>query len=299
MKNIVSVVTKSDERFFPGVVALINSLSHVEYKINLHVIDFGLTVNQIEWLKNKGCSVQKVTPKFFPDPSTISGTHYNASIYALLYIDNIEGDVIVHLDADVIVVGGISNFINNLAEFDFVAPTDYPPLPFVDQIGSDNAIALKKHFGDIIFDNDSLVMNSINAGIWAVTVDKFHILRKIMIEIYNCFEHQGIVLPMRDQSLLNIALRIANFSICKLDIVYNFRAHFRRSPNLAATFVDHSVFPPKILYNEREICFIHFIGTKPWDATFIGDERLKYIWEYYFQNSVENLEKDRETKTLN
>jgi len=290
MKKKITVVSKSDERFFNGLVVLINSLNYIETSLNFHIIDFGLNHWQHQWLKDRGCTVQKVVPKYFPHQSTISGTHYNESIYALLYLENIESDVIVHFDADIIVIGGLVDFIDKLKEFDFVAPIDYPPLPLANQIGSEYAISfLKKKFGEVTFDDYTVSMNSINAGIWAVSAEKFKILRNVMIELYNDCNTLGIILPMRDQSLLNIALIIAKFRVCKLDVEYNFRAHFRRAPDLRATYIDDSIFPPQIIYNEKKVCFIHFIGSKPWESFFKGDERLKNLWENYHKNGFDKI----------
>lgn len=283
-QKTICVVTKSDKRFFKGIVALINSLNYVELKIKIYVFDFGLTRKQALWLQNKGCIVQSIVPKYFPHPSTVYGTNYNESIYALLYADKIEGDIVVHFDADVVVVGGFLEFLMKLKEFDFIAPTDYPPLSLADQIGSQEGINyLRDKYDEVPFDELTLSTNSINAGIWAIPIAKFNVLRTLMLEIFHDCERLDIVLPMRDQSILNIALHVGRFSVCRLDFVYNFRAHFRRSPELLATVVDNSEFPPKIRYKDRDVHFIHFIGSKPWRKLFVGDNRLKDTWSSYFK----------------
>lgn len=275
----VTVITKCDENFFSGVVALINSLDYIKTEVKICVLDFGMNSKQKKWLIERECVVKEIIPVYFSHSSTLIGTNYNSSIYALLYIENIQTDYIVHLDADVIIVGGFEKFLNNLKHFDFVAPTDYPPLKISDQIGSEKSLnTLISNYGNSFFSKAILSKNSINAGVWAIKTKMFNPLRKIMVEIYNL----GIILPMRDQSLLNIALVLASFKVCKLGYEYNYRAHFRRAHYLRATTIENSTLPPKIKYKNQDIWFLHFIGCKPWQTPFKGDERLKAVWEKYY-----------------
>lgn len=272
------IITKSDKNFFPGLRALIESLVVNAPNIKRTVIDCGLTHDQLDYCKKRDCHIQASKVDNFKIQECMKH-YYTNSIYGFITADLPLNKIVVHLDADTILLKNLNELVSAAAEHGFAAVSDYPPLHLEDQVKNPECISyIKKFIPDL-----NLSACAFNAGVFATNSIYFLNNMKPTIESLIPIHNQ---LWSNDQALLNLAAFKANPSEPFRDVGYKFnsRPYYRRSPEI----------PPLEIYYRGggypgavgitgEVNILHFIGkSKPWhsdyDASLVG---LK-IWQFYY-----------------
>lgn len=276
-KNSLCFVTKADSAFYPGAAALIRSVRRAHPKDAAVVMNGGLTRSEVKSLERLGATVVPLRKEYVPRPATIAGTHYNPMIFALMEFGSLPFSRIVHLDADTVVLGSLAELIDELDHFDFVGVADHPALSLAENVGDlgEQRIATEL-FG---IDSETLARVAFNAGVFAISATAYRRILPLMEKAYR----SRMLLPLRDQTMLNMALAAAGVaSAPPLPIHYNFRHWFRRSPTTRWDSVENveGVLVPN--FGNRPIKILHFIGPKkPWHADFVEFPEALQIWRQF------------------
>jgi lipopolysaccharide biosynthesis glycosyltransferase len=275
----IKFVTKTDYKFFSGLQGLLGSLKMFYPNADISVFDYGLTSAQIEKIKILGANI--ITPRriFKARPETLLGTPYTAAIFSLMSFDKVDTDILIHLDSDVVICGSLDNFLEQAKKYEFVGVCDYPPLTLRETIGTYKDI--KETLMNYNITNNDLETYSFNAGVFSINMSIYNLILSEMEKIYK----SELVLPFRDQTMLNIALLSKKVSIAEpLPIHYNFRHFFRRASHLDWSTVQkkitHKQPLPEYWYENQQIRIVHFIGEKkPWETSFDKKHPSYILWK--------------------
>jgi lipopolysaccharide biosynthesis glycosyltransferase len=241
------------------------------------VFDCGLSDGERCHLERLGAIVISMPKRYVPRPTTVHGTSYNETIFALMFLGLLPFDRIVHLDADTIVLGSLGPLVDSLDIVDFVGVWDYPPLTLADHVGDDaERQQASSLFGITDIDFDSY---GFNAGIFSITKSAYARIRPLMEAIYD----SPLLLPLRDQTILNMALISGRLSCAKpLPLHFNFRHCFRRSPQTRWDRVEAHGDLAIPRFGDELVRIVHFIGPdKPWHKSFPDDTEARYVWRQF------------------
>ncbi len=270
-------VTKGDRRFFPGLLALVGSLRRRGDE-PIFVFDAGLESHQAASLNRLGCEVRPMRDSHTARPSSLDGTHYNNSIFALMHIPQLPLSRFVHLDADTVVFDEISDMIALLNDHDFVGVPDHPPLTVQENVcdeGEDELI------GELFEIRSELPAPGVNAGVFGATMSCFEEMREVMQTAYE----STLTLPRRDQSLLNIAKSKVRPRSAMLDLRFNFRHVFRRDPSVTWSEVRFGRAVAQPYFDGDPIAIMHYIGpSKPWDSDFDRHSVAYRLWHQFVED---------------
>lgn len=104
-----AIATSCDENYFVGLHVMLNSVRAHAPELPVFVFDCGLTEQQLEYLRSKGCEI--MVPKGLEGPQW---GYVTRATYARFSCCNLPARKILYLDADLIVVG----FLDELFEHD-------------------------------------------------------------------------------------------------------------------------------------------------------------------------------------
>lgn|GEM_PF-3919595 len=273
----VGIVTKTDTAFFPGALAMVASVQRTNPGLPVAVFDCGLGDGERCQLERMGAIVICMPKRYVPRPSTVHGTFYNETIFALMFLALLPFDRVVHLDADTIVLGSLDPLINYLDCVDFVGVYDYPPLTLADHVGDDlERRKARSLFGITDLDFDSY---GFNAGIFSITRRAYARIRPLMEAIYD----SPLLLPLRDQTILNMALISGRLSCAKpLPLLFNFRHRFRRSPQTRWDRIEVHGDLAIPRFGSELVRIVHYIGPdKPWHKSFPDDTEAQDVWRQF------------------
>lgn len=268
-------ITKADRKFFWGVAALLRSLRKFDVASSFFVFDCGLDSKQIDFLRTLNCQISPMVFEHYSRLETTIGTHYNDSIYALMHIKKLDIDSFVHLDADTVVFPEIEKIKECLEDFEFVGILDYPALSIGDNVGNKEQQEIVQNLFPLVRALDEV---AVNAGVFGAKMSAFRKFIPIMQKAYE----SELVLHRRDQTLLNVALPVLDPSSVMLDIHFNFRHYFRRSPEIkiSGTCIKNGYLHP--VYEGQDIAVMHFIGPdKPWMCGFDKSCDAYRVWEQF------------------
>ena len=275
------IVTKADSAFYPGVMALIRSLHVTNPHIPVVVFDAGMSFREVRNIHATGAVTLPLTNRYEPRAATVQGTHYNASIFALMEFDQLPFDRIVHLDADIVVLGSLDTFDSSLRDYDFLGVCDFPELTLADNIGDraqqELACAL---FG---IHEQELLAPAFNAGVFSISKSAYGRMRSLMEAVYE----SPLLLPLRDQTILNISLVAGGLRMAApLPVHYNFRHRFRRAANVRWDTIEarHNLLIPR--FCGKLVKILHFIGPdKPWHQSFTDHPEALRLWRQFSEST--------------
>jgi lipopolysaccharide biosynthesis glycosyltransferase len=278
MLNYV-IVTKSDRNFFSGLVALIESLKIYEPKTPVIVLDCGLDESQLKYCIRNNCEIYKGNIDNFNIPEIKNC--YTKAIYGFLGFRCNRFPLIVHLDADAVVLGSLETLVAQAWEHGFAAVPDYPPLTLEDQVKND---AAKQYIQSLIPDID-FSTKAFNAGVFALRNDYYEDKMRPMIDKLIPIHEK---LWGNDQAILNLSAYFVNPKESFRDVGYAFntRPTYSRSPStepLKVNFKDNNVLIYGIAGRAK---ILHFIGKiKPWQEDYDSSIGGFRVWEYFFKKS--------------
>lgn len=276
------IVTKSDHNFFPGLFALLNSLTAQFPELIITVLDCGLTDLQRSICLSYNVSIDKIDLTDFNIKRNVDQGKFTPSIYGFLKADFERYDVLVHLDADTLVLGSLDEIIMAAMEHGCAAVPDHPALDLSFQIGEEGALEeVKKVIPNL--NTDSV---SFNAGVIAIRSDYY--LQKMVETVEN-------LIPIHtrlwgnDQAILNLAAFQANPENPFQDVGrrFNTRPWYRRDKTIPALEVYQTPAGPGLIEKGEEVRVLHFVGRpKPWEEGFPKTNSAYYVWNHYSKTNL-------------
>ncbi len=258
------IVTAGDSKYFPGIIALINSIrKYHDYPIT--VLDGGLTRQQVDALELANIPVIK--PENIVD---LEHPRYSCS-NIIFEIDRAGYDQILFLDSDIILLNNISEIFEFIKEYKYVGVKDCSDGLYEGRDPKD-WLPLEKG-GTNFFMGDHDMMNS---GV--VGIDRELYRNKLKPHIYK-YKEEVKTYQMHDQELLRNISNDANIEYEKIDWKYN--AIYLRSLRQS-------------LKNLKEIGVkvLHFAGSlknKPWLPEWRGaEEGVEELWKEYYNGGKVN-----------
>ena len=269
-------VTKADSRYFPGLKNLIGSLQKTNPDIPITVFNCGLTDEQKSQVSRKVDRVLDLKVNNYKIKDVDYG-RFTESIYAAMYLDKTDYDVIFHLDADIVVLENLENIFETCLSVEFLGASDYPPLNLADQISDNVVISLLSSSYPAINWN----LKTFNGGVFCTTRKFFEnsLLPKIREFSYL---HQKF--KTNDQALLNLAYAsLCSGNFHDLGILYNFRPQFSRAPEIQySEVVEKKNGLLTCKYNGETIKIYHYIREpKPWMDRFDKSSLPYKIWQQF------------------
>ncbi len=269
-------VTKADTNYFPGLKNLVASLKVTNPEIPITVFDCGLTQKERESISRHVHRLEKLEITKYSIKDIDQGRFTN-SIYAAMYLDKVDYEIVFHLDADIVVLENLSHVFSVCAKKDFVGTSDFPPLSLKEQIINDEVINnLKNQHPYVEWER-----RTFNGGVFCVTQSFFSNQLLPNIKKFSSFHKK---LKTNDQALLNLAYAfLERGDFYDIGIHYNFRPYFSRAPEIVAEgeiMTRQNVF--STTYNEEEIKILHFIREpKPWMKDFDQNSLFFRIWNQF------------------
>lgn len=302
----VCIYTRSDKNYFPGLVALLNSLSRLEIDYPVYLVDTGLTKRQREFVKNiaKIKIIRPDVAQYRLDDS--KKARYNNTVFSGLEIPFPEHEVIIHLDADAVVLDSLDPLVEAAVEHGFAATGEIPPNNMKTHFWGmppETGRALKSvtleeqkiAYKDITekygyLDDDSITFNS---GIWAARRDYYQEEIRPVLDYIKKFHREIWGL---EQAMLNIATYYANpvEPFREVGSRFNSRAEYSYF-NQHFGSSGYRIASPRLLTDLKEaaeekslpvilngvggkIAVIHYVWKpKPWEE----ESNLSNVWEFY------------------
>lgn len=275
MKNYV-IVAKSDSNFFKGIVALLESIKIHEKSTPIIIIDCGFTANEVDYIKKQGCIVKPADISTFKIPEIKN--YYTPAIYAFLTLEQLDYEVMVHLDADALLLGSLEEIVEKAKDHGLSAVPDYPNLHIHSQIKDAEA---QSYITELIPEID-LDKVSFNAGVFAVRSDYFHEKMKPIAEkLFPIHEK----LYGNDQAILNISALYANPQepFQNAGYHYNTRPFYTRSPDTPPLKVFKKESGMAAIGIGGEAKVLHFVSRKkPWNSDYDQECPGSKVWNYYY-----------------
>lgn len=274
----VAYITKADDRYYPGAVALAASLRCAGVSEPLIVFNAGLSRPSVDHLQRLGCVVTMMPIRHFPRQTSPCEPQYNESIFALMHLADLKVGGFVHLDADAVVFDGVQAISELLQEADFVGVPDHPTLTVAENVGDHQELSRACRLLDL--SRSELVRAvAVNAGVFASHREVFVKLTPVMQRVYD----SKLKLPRRDQTLLNLALAAIRPTTVLMSVEFNFRHLFRRDPELtwSGLVPDGGLLRPHL--NGSCINVLHYVGErKPWQAGFDRESEAYRLWRQFW-----------------
>lgn len=277
MNDDIEIITKADKNFFKGLKSLIESLCVYVPNIKRTVVDCGLTEPQINYCLEKNCKIQLGKVDNYKIQDNMKH-YYTPAIYGFFDAVFPRNKIIIHLDADAILLGNLDQLVNDARKHGLAAVPDYPPLYLEDQIKNPSCINIIRNS----IPNLNLKSIAFNAGVFAIKsnyyLDEILPVIKELMPIHD-------QLWSNDQALLNLSAFKVNSteSFKNSGYIFNTRPKYNRSPNtpsLKLLTIDNNLTVEGIGGIAH---IIHYVGNpKPWDVEYDKNTPGYLIWEYYY-----------------
>ncbi|MBT8162611.1 glycosyltransferase [Arthrobacter sp. GN70] len=302
----VGIYTRCDSNYFPGLIALLNSLRRAGHSYPVYLVDTGLTASQLDIIASLG-DLHVTRPQFGQYTLDSSkSTRYNTTVFAGLEITLPEHEVIVHLDADAVVLDSLEPLIQAAFEHGFAATGEIPPsnmkthfwgMPEItgralrdvtreEQIAAHAAITAR--FGPL--DEETITFNS---GIWATRRHYYLNRMRPVLEFIKDYHREIWGL---EQAMLNIAAFYANpyEPFREVGSRFNSRAEYSYFNEHFGTS-GYRIASPRLLTNLETarldpgmkvrlngvggtLAVLHFVWKpKPWEEP----STLSEVWEFF------------------
>lgn len=273
-------VTKSDVNYFPGLRNLVESLHRTNPGIPITVLNCGLTESQVILLKDKVETIVDLNIENYKIKEVDFG-RFTPSIYAAMFLDLVNYDIIFHLDADVVVLANLLSVFDRCKNNSFMGVSDYPPLSLLEQIQDEKLVECIAHD----YPGIKWEATSFNGGIFCVK--KTFYSEKLLPRIRE-FSQYHLQFKTNDQALLNLAYashEVEDFN--DLGILYNFRPIFSRAPHIKLSKslrAEDEIIVGE--YKREPIKILHFIReNKPWKDGFDKNSLEFTIWNQFSGDS--------------
>lgn len=279
----LELVTKSDARFFPGLLAMLGSLNASgwqNYTRALRILDYGLSQSQLEQIRRLGKNIslnisfeRPVNIDLHPRGEELGW--YNESIFGLLqpslFSQGHPDDDVIAVDADILFISKPKELFSFDSQTLFGSP-DFPPLDLRFQIYG-NSVNDYEILPDYKLDEIAF-----NAGFLAAKRSVFQKLQKKSMK----FQKFASQIYTNDQGILNLALSDSDdINLQLLPQTYNWRPKFNRAKNIDQ--ISQKIIGGNLELNSSyfgNIFICHFCGQpKPWERP---DASGRKIWEYYY-----------------
>ena len=280
-KNIrYGFVTKSDANYFPGLRNLVESLHRTNPGIPITVFNCGLQESQVDKLKDKVETIVDLNIENYKIKDIDIG-RFTPSIYAAMFLEKVEYDIIFHLDADLVVLANLLSIFDRCKNNNFMGVSDYPPLSLLDQVEDENLVNYIAH----AYPGMKWESTSFNGGVFCVK--KTFYVEKMLPRIRE-FSQYHMQFKTNDQALLNLAYASrGEGDFPDLGILYNFRPNFSRAPHIKLSKTSRT--EDEIIVGEfkrKPIKILHFIReNKPWIEGFDKNSLEYTIWNQFSGNN--------------
>jgi lipopolysaccharide biosynthesis glycosyltransferase len=300
------VYTRCDGNFFAGLVALLNSLRVHEVDAPIYLIDSGLGDDQMSFLREHH--------EFKVFEADVSGyaldssktTRYTNAVFSGLEVELPHHEVIVHLDADAVLLGPVDELVHAARSHGFAAAGEIPPsnmhthfwgmpertgrgLRDISRGAQENAyLEISSRFGPLEFESVTF-----NSGIWAASGDHYRDKMLPVLEVLKGYHKEIWGL---EQAFLNIAAFYAKPDHPFYDIgyAYNSRSDYPYfNEHYAAS--GYRIAAPRLVSEEEpapenagrirmngvggELRIVHFVWRpKPWEASADPDHAANRVW---------------------
>jgi lipopolysaccharide biosynthesis glycosyltransferase len=191
-----AIAFSSDRSYFPGLMAAMTSVRKFHPQTPLVIIDDGLTISQVSFLRQYAEVVRSSNP--------LPGI----PAWARLDVARLKYDRVVYLDADIILVREIPELLETNAEFAAVKNLDWP----IKENFSDPTVL--KEYG---IDADA---PAFNAGVFSIDNCKWGKSR-LAQEALKIYHRIGYAFAYADQSALQVLMNLNGSSVTFLDDGYN------------------------------------------------------------------------------
>lgn len=301
------IYTRSDSKYFPGLIGLLNSLNRQGVFYPVYLVDTGLTSGQLTFLKDIYNNISIIRPEIrhYSLDESKKG-RYNNTVFAGLEIPFPDHEIIIHLDADAIVLDSLDPIIEAAIDHGFAATGEIPPnnmkthfwgMPQETGRALQNTTReeqqkayddITRNFGEM--DGESITFNS---GIWATRADYYRNKIRPVLDFIKKYHREIWGL---EQAMLNIATYYANplEPFREVGSRFNSRAEYSyfnqnfgtsgyriASPRLLTDLEDaqsDSNLPVILNGVGGHIAIIHFVWKpKPWEEK----STLSEVWEFY------------------
>lgn len=271
------IVTKSDAAFFPGLAALLGSVSRILPGVPVTVLDCGLESAQRDLCIALGAKVCTVdVSKWY-----VPWDYYSPAIYGFFHHDIDAHQVTVHLDADTLVLGFLDELVASALEHGLAAVPDHPPLTLRDQIGdADVLMEIQRQLPELHPE-----ATAFNAGVFAVRRDYY---KERMYPTIERLRPLHTRLYGNDQALLNLAAFQANPRQPFYDVGrrFNARPRYRRAQEVAPLRRCDTATGPRLIGAEGDVRVLHFVGRlKPWHKDYPLPCAARDVWRLFLGSS--------------
>lgn len=273
------VVTKSDAHFFAGLRALLNSLAVFVPEAPVTVLDCGMTDDQVSLCRRLGVRLQRVNLSQYRIERAADQGKFTPAIYALLEAELGDCAVTVHVDADAVVLGPLTELVQAAARSGLAAVPDHPALDLKRQIGEEGALR------EVLSLLPALRLSSVafNAGVVALRRGYFaDALRPIVQRLLPLHTR----LWGNDQALLNLAAFQANpkHPFEDAGTRFNARPRYSRAPEEEPLRKVDGRAGPGLIGFGGTVRILHFVGRpKPWEDHYPRDDPAWQVWNHYYE----------------
>lgn len=277
MNNDVEIITKADKKFFKGLKALIESLHVYAPAIKKSVIDCGLTDQQISYCLEMNCCIQKGKISQYQIQDSMKH-YYTQAIYGFINAKFKRNKIIIHIDADAILLGTLDSLINDARQHGLAAVPDYPNLTLEDQIKNELCLPSIR----AVIPNLNLKSVSFNAGVFAIKSEYYLDEMLPIIKKLKPVHHQ---LWSNDQALLNLSAFKANphEPFRNAGYKFNTRPRYTRSPTTPHLKLLKTSSGLKAEGIDGLAHILHYVSQpKPWESEYDKTCAGYLIWNYYY-----------------
>jgi len=275
------IITKADRAFFPGLKALVRSLSVHGAGAPVTVLDCGLTTAQREFCFANGCSVETVDLRHFRLEYPGNQAKFSTAVYGFVHAALLPYPVTVHLDADTIVLGPLDELVQGALDHGLAAVAGYPPQSLSAQIGGESLLQEVRH----IVPHLEPRATAFNAGVFAVRRDYYRNRLEAMVRALLPLHPR---MRFNEQAVLNIAAFAANTiePYRPMERKFNARPRYSRSPETAPPSFSLGPEGPILEGFGGRYRVLHFCNRpKPWEATYPRSCAGFAAWNHFFDDA--------------
>ena len=258
------VVTKADRAFFPGLKALLRSLSVHGAGAPITVLDCGLTAAQREFCLAVGCCLETVDLRSFRLEYPGNHVRFSTAVYGFVHAAVLPYPVTLHLDADTIVLGPLDDLVQAADRHGLAAVPGHPPRDLEAQIGDESLLQAVNR----IVPQVDLRATAFNAGVFAVRRDYY---RSSMQATVRALLPLHPRMQFNEQAILNLAAFAANPDEPYRDVgrCFNARARYSRSPETPPPTLSFGPDGPVLEGFGGRYRVLHFCNRpKPWEENY-------------------------------
>jgi len=276
-----SFLTKSDETFFPGLKALLQSIRKIYLDKEIIVLDCGLNNSQIKFCQDLECKVINIDVSKY----ILQDENYSKAIFAFLELGhlNLHSDILIFLDADVIVMSDLDELVKKAFQFNVAAILDFPPIDSHFQILEEKAFK----FIDQVLPGIDYNKKTFNAGVFAIK--KKYFFQKILPNVKKILPIHSLLYG-KDQILLNLAVQYSNKEkpFYVMGHEFNSRPSYTRAPEVKPLKLVEKDDSIELIGIAGNIKILHFVRyPKPWQKDYNFGCASFRAWKYFYELNID------------